>query len=103
FRPPEGHGGARGGEPVSGMTRQPDGEGEMTMEKLLVYVPREVEAEKVAPGIYLHPTVYARPSDDQRGWTVSHESGAAMCNHEDKEVARAAALALAGLRDWSGL
>lgn len=63
--------------------------------------PRDVEAEEVTPGLYLH----RQPDDvdlgDPRRWRISHHSGHAIAAAMLREDAIAGAKRAAELADWT--
>lgn len=63
--------------------------------------PRDVEAEEVAPGLYLH----RQPDDvdlgDPRRWRVSHHSGYAIAAAMGRADAIAGARRASELADWT--
>lgn len=63
--------------------------------------PVTVEAQPVAPGLYIHPTSGAdnfRPSDQ---WRLAHHSGLSIGAFPCEELAREAGEDVADLADWT--
>jgi hypothetical protein len=70
--------------------------------QLQIFVTKAVDAEQVAPGIWIHRTHIA-DGKTTLWWTVSHSSGMAFGSFPKREHADIVAAHLAGLRDWGDM
>lgn len=71
---------------------------------LKIWVQRTINAESVAPALWVHPTTgFDNDWGKESRWTVSHSCGCAFKEYPSRDEALGVALALEKLRDWRGL
>jgi hypothetical protein len=63
--------------------------------------PVTVEAQLVAPGLYIHPTIDQHDDRPYDQWRLAHHSGRAIGKFPSEKQARGAGFIAAQLTDWT--